>query len=449
MKISNKRDYGLWLGATTADMFGRSAQDLALPFIIISFTGSAAISGNIQTAGKIATLAVILFGGVLIDRIDRRIGMYLRSFSGAILWALLGTLILIGIIPVWAILAIVLLTSITDGLFGEADNAALRSIIQSNEEFIAVRSINQGRAAAIQLTGGPIGAFLYHLGHAIPFFFSSLCLAILGICAKLIRADLRPKSDLQESAQQIAGSQKNKDHTAEKESIIRNFFADLKTGFKFIFTHSRIRPLLIANIFIGSGMMMIIFTADYALITRGHTPLEISLLSTLFALIMMGGAALSAKFSARIPAGKGLIILLLGMALIAAATIFWNQYFQLLLILSLYGAIVPFIGALLGGYCFSATPSDFQARVGSASNIMEFGLTAFVPFIAGNLVNHGLAAYGFALGAIINLIALLILASSKAIRSLGNSSTWTPVNSTETAADSPNNPNNPNNPSSK
>lgn len=75
----SRRDYGLWLGASTADMLARPCQEVALPFVVFSLTASTfsltastASTGVVQTAGMIAFLRFALFGGVLVDRVDRR-----------------------------------------------------------------------------------------------------------------------------------------------------------------------------------------------------------------------------------------------------------------------------------------------------------------------------------------------------------------------------------------
>ena len=80
----SRRDYGLWLGASTADMLARSCQEVALPFVVFSLTASTASTGVVQTAGMIAFLRFALFGGALVDRVDRRAAMIARGLSGAV-----------------------------------------------------------------------------------------------------------------------------------------------------------------------------------------------------------------------------------------------------------------------------------------------------------------------------------------------------------------------------
>lgn len=80
----SRRDYGLWLGASTADMLARSCQEVALPFVVFSLTASTASTGVVQTAGMIAFLRFALFGGVLVDRVDRRAAMIARGLSALV-----------------------------------------------------------------------------------------------------------------------------------------------------------------------------------------------------------------------------------------------------------------------------------------------------------------------------------------------------------------------------
>ena len=132
-------DYGLWLTASTSDMLARSCRDLALAYIVFGLTGSTAMSGAVQTAGAVTYLAIILFGGVLVDRIDRRRGMLARGITGAVLWLAFAVLVSTHALRLWAVFAIVIVAELTDGLFGTADDAALRSIVPDNAQFARVK----------------------------------------------------------------------------------------------------------------------------------------------------------------------------------------------------------------------------------------------------------------------------------------------------------------------
>ncbi|WP_164505495.1 MULTISPECIES: MFS transporter [unclassified Actinobaculum] len=214
-----KSDYALWLGASTSDMLGRSLCNIALPYVIVSLTGSTGSAGLVETVGMVAYLAVTLFGGVVVDRIDRRRGMYARGLSGAVLWLALALLLVSGMLRLWHVFVIVVAIRVLDGLFGMADNAALRSIVTDDVAFTRAVSINQARNAVVRIGGGPLGGFLYGIVHALPFFVASVLLALLALLARLIRVDLRPPqpsehNQSQDPDQPSKRSPQGDDHTA-------------------------------------------------------------------------------------------------------------------------------------------------------------------------------------------------------------------------------------------
>lgn len=435
MALTHKRDYGWWLGATTTDMLGRSSQNLALPFIIVGVTGSTAVAGNIQTLGLIAKLSVILLGGVLIDRMDRRHAMYLRGTIGAVLWGILAVLIMLDIVPLWAIAAIVLLVSISDGLFGLADNVALRSIMRDPKEYVQARGMSQARDAVVQVSGEPIGGLLYNLGKSVPFFFASACLAFMTFCAHMIRADLRPRPADEEkenpegatATDTAAGAGGTGNSSTEggetSRHPIRAALADTVFGFRYLFGEPRLRRLVIANTFIGSGMAAVICAVNFHLISLEYTPLQISLLSVLYAVMMMLGAMLASRLSPRLPGGKTIALAVLGMTGISTLAVFFHDYSQLLFFLGIYGLFTPFIGTMLGGYTFSIIPTELQGRTSSAASILEYGLTAFMPLITGNLVYGGNPQLAFSIGVVLNGFAFLLLLN-RHVLSIGTPSTW-------------------------
>lgn len=79
-------------------MLARPCQEVALPFVVFSLTASTASTGVVQTAGMIAFLRFALFGGALVDRVDRRAAMIARGLSGAVLWGLFGLLLAVGLL---------------------------------------------------------------------------------------------------------------------------------------------------------------------------------------------------------------------------------------------------------------------------------------------------------------------------------------------------------------
>ena len=221
-------------------MLSRSLCTVALPFVIVEISGSIATAGVVNSVGTFAYLAVMLFGGVLIDRIDRRMGMYARSISGAVLWLAFGLLLTFNLLKFWQILVIIVAVKVLDGLFGMADNAALRSIIPDDKEFTKAIAINQGRNAIIEITGGPIGGFLYTLTRALPYYFSAALLSTMAILTRLISTNLKISKTAEMKFNASISPISDSNCSKRRLMAMRRVFTDIHEAFTFVWgeTHS-------------------------------------------------------------------------------------------------------------------------------------------------------------------------------------------------------------------
>jgi len=426
--------YGLWLGASTSDMLGRSLCNIALPYVIVSLTGSTGKAGLVETVGMTAYLAVTLFGGVVVDRIDRRRGMYARGLSGAVLWLALALLLVSGMLRLWHVFVIVVAIRVLDGLFGMADNAALRSIVTDDVAFTRAVSINQARNAVVRIGGGPLGGFLYGIVHALPFFVASVLLALLALLARLIRLDLRPPQPKEHDESQDPGQlseqfSRGDDRTAsavrpESGGQVRRVFTDIADGFRFIWNEPAMRASLLILMLVNTGLASTLNSASYHLIRSGYSAFQLSLMEALYAVLMIIGSALAGRFIQRLRAGRVLLVTFLVMFGISAASAVNHTYVALLIWLALFGLVFPFSASVMQGYAFSTTPGALQGRVNSVLAISELLLTAFVPAITGVLVQQGYTTPSFALGALIAGLAVLALLASRSLRTLGQPSQW-------------------------
>ncbi len=427
-------DYGLWLGASTSDMLGRSLCNIALPYVIVSLTGSTSRAGLVETVGMVAYLAVTLFGGVVVDRIDRRRGMYARGLSGGILWLVLALLLVSGMLRLWHIFVIVVAIRVLDGLFGMADNAALRSIVTDDVAFTRAVSINQARNAVVRIGGGPLGGFLYGIVHALPFFVASVLLALLALLARLIRVNLRPPQPSEHDESQDPGqpseqSSQGDDRTAratraESSGQVRRVFTDIADGCRFIWNEPAMRASVLILMLVNTGFAFTLNSASYHLIRSGYSAFQLSLMEAAYAVLLIIGSALASRFLQRLRAGRVLLVAFVAMFGVSAASAVNHAYVALLVWLALYGLVFPFVASVIQGYTFSTTPGALQGRVNSVLAISELLLTAFVPAVTGALVQQGYATPSFGLGALIAGLAVLALVASRSLRTLGKPSQW-------------------------
>lgn len=82
-------------------------------------------------------------------------------------------------------------SSLSSGLFGEATNASLRSIVPT-ANYPQAQAANQGRDATIEVASGPLGGFLYDLLIWLPFAVAAGGYLTMVAAAQAISSDLKP-----------------------------------------------------------------------------------------------------------------------------------------------------------------------------------------------------------------------------------------------------------------
>lgn len=410
MQRTVRRDYLLWLTAITSDMLSRSVWSLALPFVIFGLTRSTATAGVVQSVGQAAYLCVMLLGGALVDRINRRTGMVVRGITGMVLWIGLGLLLYAHALSLWLLVAIFVAAQLCDGLFGMADNAALRLIVRDDEQFVQVTGINQGREAAVRVGGGPIGGLLYAVGAAIPFLVSGALLGLLIASARAIRADLRPPAAPKTSE--------------PRRGIVRSVGQSVAQGVTFLWGHHILRTLAIAALFINAAFSVVISTALLGLLGDGYSALQLSYLEAVYGAVMLVTALVAAKVVGRLPTGRLLMGAQVFIVCVAVGAAGWHSYAMLFVWLSLYGLVTPLFATSLSGYTFARTPDRLQGRVHSAAALLELSATMVIPALAGWMVHAGCATQSYLVGAVLALVGVGVVAADRGARRLGPTRTW-------------------------
>ena len=418
-KLLSIKDYRWWIAGTTSDSLTVSVRDFALPLLAFALTGSAVLAGSLITISSAIFVTLVLVGGVLVDRTDRRVCMIWRASLGALTWGIVALLQAMDLLTFPALILFVALGAIGRSLFGMADNAALRSIV-SGGNFARAQSVNQGRDAAIEIAGGPFGAVLYAFAPWLPFAFSAVALLVLLLSAQRIRADLFPYGD----------ETKDPSHTPRQGRMsrigagIKVIPKDISSGFRIVFSNPALRAAALAATALNAATTLAVFTIQLDLVSREVDPLLIGWLNGAMAASMLGGAILGGIVvpKMRVPT-LVLISLTTAMAGIVGL-VFFHEYAFLFLWFTILGLATPATAAAISGYVFTVIPIHFQGRAGSTLTVLNMGLSALSPLAAGWLIHGG--NLQIALYATVALFgsALLLLFSSAAFRRVGKSADW-------------------------
>ncbi|SEL64782.1 MFS transporter [Streptacidiphilus jiangxiensis] len=175
----------LWIGSASA-LTGVTAADVAYPLVILALTGSPAWAGLF---GVFQAAATVLFGlpaGVLLDRYDRRKVLIaaetlrVTATGSVVLAGALGSLMLAHLLVVAVALGA------AQPLGGAARMLLVRAVVPA-EQLTAALTQDELRVGIAELAGPPLGGFLYGLGRAVPFLFSTVGFAISLVCALIVR----------------------------------------------------------------------------------------------------------------------------------------------------------------------------------------------------------------------------------------------------------------------
>ncbi|MDO5723093.1 MAG: MFS transporter [Flaviflexus sp.] len=450
-----KRDYYLWLTGTTADQFANSIRSLVLPIIVVAITGSVTAAGTLEATSKVIFAVLALFGGVLVDRIDRRTGIYARAAIGCLVWLAATILLAIGQLTYPVLFSLVVIATLTEAMFGFADDAALRSIVTEDRAFASAQSVIQARRAIISLLGGPVGGLLYAAFSWLPFGVTAGALALLGTTAVLIKTNLSadvgvtaPASEgavednqaredecesdadeLRDAGAVGSSSDASEEVKAEekKGSVsqgIVSVWKDLAEGFKLVFSDAVKRPIALVSAIMGFSSTLMMTLVIYRLIQLEYTAFQISLVEVAAAIGMFIGAPASGILMRKVPTGRLVIAILAVISFDFFAFALAPSYNFLFIWFAVYGLCMPIVSAPMLGYFYARTPQNMQGRSAAIMTVAGMGLAAFAPVVSGILVSSNKQIPGLLGGAILMSISALILLSSPKVRQIGLPEAW-------------------------
>lgn len=399
-------NYPAWFGADTFLLAGSAVHWIVVSLMAYELSGSVTVAGWFFTARGVASLVTQVLGGTFIDRHDHRTLILVQAGCCGVLWLTMGMLFVMGRLTFTLFAVFCLSSSLVFGFLNGTTNAALINVV-GPERYAQAESLNQGRDAAVNTAGSPLGAALYSLVHAGPFFASAVCDGIAFVCALFLH--LPPQEKVEQ---------------ADKS---RSFVSDLLSGWKWVFSS---RTILVAVAVIGLasfGDHAIYQAVNLTLVSNGTEALLISLVNVAGGIATMAGSVVSARLCDRVPAGWGVAVTL---ALIGAANIpllVSSSYPAILLTEILVAIPSPLLNALLQGFMFSKTPPDLQGRARAALTTMIMIVAVPTGGIAGTLLPvMGFAPF-VAVMAVFVLAAAVIAFVHPRIRTLPASPDWPSV----------------------
>jgi DHA3 family macrolide efflux protein-like MFS transporter len=210
----------IFMTGQTISMFGSFLVQYAIMWHLTLTTKSGVVLALAAVFGFLPQAIVSIFAGVWADRVNRK-AMIIVSDSVIALSTLgLALLMLSGVDDLWLIFLVMAVRSIGAGVQMPAVSALLPQIVPT-DKLMRINGINSSIQAAIGLLAPIAAAAVYSTMSIVSVFFIDVVTAVIGI--SLLATIAVPTLD--------------RAANADKPS----YFADLKDGISYIFTHDLVR----------------------------------------------------------------------------------------------------------------------------------------------------------------------------------------------------------------
>lgn len=399
-------DYGWWLAADTSGAVGASLIAFAVPLMMLATTGSSAAATTTESICVVVQAVLGLAGGVIQDRYDRRTLMLIWGASGVALSAVAAAAVMLfgnapktsghgvnganapafggpyaHVLPI-ALLCIVVLFSVRDGLLENTSNAMLRGVVP-DEQLPHAMALNDARDSTVTLAGGPLGGLLMTVGPAVPFLTSAV-LSVLGMVSAWRIRRYWKRATVDDS-----GHSGDADDAADDAIDVSGAITaaprwrDALDGMIWLLRDRFQRHLIIAATMVTGASNAFLLLTALDISQGGSQLISAGFINAASAVGMLLGALMASQLVNRVPGGVlvGVMFALLAAGFTGAALVpsmVGKAIFVACSVLAL-----PAGNAVLGGLSNTLVGKDKLGRVGAGSMVLQYGAYGVAVALAG------------------------------------------------------------------
>src|ERR687886_1778643 len=167
------RDFALLWSGMTISLLGDGVFFVALAWQTYSLSNRPAAMSLVGVALVLPQVLLLLVGGVLSDRFERRRMMMLSDALRGLAVAAMGVLALAGALELWHLVALAIAYGAGDALFAPAFGAIVPEIVPP-EQLVQANSLDQFVRPAVRLVGPALGgALVAAVGAGSAFVFDA------------------------------------------------------------------------------------------------------------------------------------------------------------------------------------------------------------------------------------------------------------------------------------
>jgi MFS family permease len=377
-----------WAGALISSM-GYWIQNVAQGWQVLQLTHSALLLGLVSFIGTIPNLFLLLFGGVIVDRFNRRFLVITAEGTYMLLAFFQGLLTTLHIITVWHIILMAFIAGIFNAVGFPAWQAFISDLLQEHELKQGL-TLNSMQWNISRVIGPVIGALSVGIfGIAGSYYLNALSYA--AVVVPLFFMHPPSKEHLQAGAQKTWQNVKNGLAYVRERPLIQ-ILMGLQLAMNFLLLpYLTLLPIFAGNVFHTGSTGLGIMNAAAGI---G------ALLGTLLLLAVMARLKhiTRAMLWFCVPGG------------IAGLLLEWThqQTFALPLLIAL-GASTVMASIAINTYIQATTPEYIRGRVISILALIIFGIAPFGTLLAGSVAQVVGAPLTMAGGGLLALLVSLTL----------------------------------------
>lgn len=156
------RNYRLWFFGQLVSLIGTWMQRIAQGYLLYTLTGSAAYLGYVAFASGIPAWLLVVYGGLIADRVPRRTLMVTTLSVKMILAFILGGLVFTDRVQPWHILALALLLGVANAFETPARKSLVVDLVERRDLTNAI-TLNDAMYYTGVVIGPAAGAAVYSL----------------------------------------------------------------------------------------------------------------------------------------------------------------------------------------------------------------------------------------------------------------------------------------------
>lgn len=180
------RDYILLMGGQAISSLGGQASELAMPLLVLFLTNSPAQAGLIGALRLVPYLFLSLPGGVLVDRLDRKMVMIVCDTLRALALGSIPVAFALGLLTLPQLYVVSLVEGSLYVFFSLAQVSCLPEVVPE-EQLATALGQDQAIEGTASLLGPSIGGVLFSIGQVVPFLVDAISYVVSVVSLAFIR----------------------------------------------------------------------------------------------------------------------------------------------------------------------------------------------------------------------------------------------------------------------